>query len=114
MEIKNEQDYFMKGYKNIDKNLIKDLLNSGKEDLELDLQLIWALGYQKALLINDEQNEESTKKIRSIDFDFIKREIDIIESLSNAQQKDINDIDIKTIIVKKIIELYTYVYNQIN
>jgi len=117
MEIENGKDYFMKGYKSIDKSLVKELTNTLKEDnenLELDLSLLWTLGYQKALLLNDKQNKESNAKVQSIDFDFIKGQIDIIESLNNAQQKDIHDIDIKTIIVKKIIELYTYVYNQIN
>lgn len=112
--MKNERDYFKEGYKSIDESLVKDLSKGGIEDLEVSLKLIWTLGYQKALLLNDKQNRESNAKIESINFDFVKEKIDTIKYLSNSQQNEINDVDIKTIIVKKIIELYTYVYNQIN
>lgn len=115
--MENKRDYFKEGYKSIDKELVKDLIGistEDAEDLELDLRLMWTLGYQKALLLNDKQNKESNAKIESIDFDYVTEQIDTIKFLSNSQKSDINDIDIKTIIVKKIVELYTYVYNQIN
>ncbi|MEA4826687.1 MAG: hypothetical protein VB130_08660 [Clostridium sp.] len=114
MEMENERDYFKEGYRSIDKSLVKDLSKRGIEDLETNLKLMWILGYQKALLMNEKQNKKSNAKIESINFDFIKEKIDTIKYLSNSQQNQINDVDIKIIIVKKIIELYTYIYNQIH
>ncbi|WMJ81241.1 hypothetical protein RBU49_03015 [Clostridium sp. MB40-C1] len=116
MEKDKERTYFDEGQKNINKNLLKALTKITKDNnkhLEKNLNIMWNLGYQEALLLKDKEQEEFMDKLQFIDFDFIIQKIDFIKNLNVALQKDdYRDIDVKTTIIKKIIELYNYIYDE--
>ncbi|MCY6958290.1 hypothetical protein [Clostridium brassicae] len=116
MEKDKERTYFDEGQKNINKNLLKALTKITKDNnkhLEKNLNIMWNLGYQEALLLKDKEQEEFFDKLRFIDFNFIIQKIDFIKNLNVAfKEDDYSDDDIKATIVKKIIELYSYIYEE--